>query len=63
MVKTCAEIASKLNETNSKLNSEKRGLNDNPSLMEASLAQRLAFGSRLNTIPLRRTFEQAADRT
>ena len=37
---------------------KKRGLNDNPSLLQASIAQRLAFGSRLNAIPLRRTFRQ-----
>ena len=36
----------------------KRGLNVNPSLMEASLAQRLAFGSRLDAMPLRRNFDR-----
>src|SRR5205814_8345104 len=35
---------------------KRRGLNDNPSLLNASLAQRLAFGSRLDAVPLRRTF-------
>ena len=49
-------IASKLNEESFRIAFRKRGLNDNPSLMEASLAQRLAFGSRLNAIPLRRSF-------
>jgi putative membrane-bound dehydrogenase-like protein len=49
-------IASKMNEASFKMAFKKRGLNANPSLLEASLAQRLAFGSRLNTIPLRRTF-------
>ena len=39
---------------------KKRGLNDNPSLMEASFAQRLAFGSRLNIIPLSRSFGRTA---
>ena len=49
-------IASKLNEKSFRIAFKKRGLNDNPSLIEASLAQRLAFGSRLNAIPLRRSF-------
>jgi putative membrane-bound dehydrogenase-like protein len=49
-------IASKLNQETFKAAFKKRGLNDNPSLMEASLAQRLAFGSRINSIPLRRSF-------
>lgn len=49
-------IASKLNQETFKAAFKKRGLNDNPSLTEASLAQRLAFGSRLNTIALRRSF-------
>ena len=57
-------IASKLNEESFRIAFKKRGLNANPSLLEASLAQRLAFGSRLNAMPLRRTFgrqQQAAD--
>jgi putative membrane-bound dehydrogenase-like protein len=49
-------IASKLNETSFRAAFKRRGLNDNPSLTEASVAQRLAFGSRLNTIQLRRSF-------
>jgi azurin len=49
-------VASKLNETHFRAAFRKRGLNDNPSLTEATIAQRLAFGSRLNAIPLRRTF-------
>ncbi len=49
-------IASKINETFFRAEFRKRGLNDNPSLLEASLAQRLAFGSRLEAIQLRRTF-------
>ena len=49
-------IASKLNQETFKSAFKKRGLNDNPSLTDASLAQRLAFGSRLNTLALRRTF-------
>ena len=55
-------IASKLNEESFKIAFKKRGLNANPSLLEASMAQRLAFGSRLNAIPLRRMGrQQAAD--
>jgi uncharacterized protein len=57
-------IASKLNEESFRVAFKNRGLNANPSLLEASLAQRLAFGSRLNTMPLRRTFgrqQNAAD--
>lgn len=49
-------IASKLNQQSFKAAFAKKGLNTNPSLIEASLAQRLAFGSRLSTTPLRRTF-------
>lgn len=49
-------IASKLNETHFKAAFRARGLNDNPSLLEASLAQRLAFGSRIKETPLRRQF-------
>ena len=51
-------IASKLNETAFREEFRKRGLNVNPSLMEASLAQRLAFGSRLDATPLRRNFNR-----
>jgi uncharacterized protein len=47
-------IASKINQETFRAAYKKRGLNANPSLVEASLAQRLAFGSRLNTVPLRR---------
>jgi putative membrane-bound dehydrogenase-like protein len=49
-------IASKMNQETFRIAFRKRGLNENPSLLEASLAQRLAFGSRLNAIPLRRSF-------
>ena len=51
-------IASKLNQETFKAAFRKKGLNNNPSLMEASLAQSLAFGSRLNTIPLKRIFNR-----
>ena len=56
-------IASKLNQKAFKAAFRKRGLNDNPSLIQASLAQRLAFGSRLNAMPLKRNSatQQKAD--
>lgn len=54
-------IAGKLNEETFKAAFKKRGLNENPSLMEASVAQRLAFGSRLNTVPLRRNVGRPAE--
>ncbi len=54
-------IAGKLNQASFRAAFKKRGLNDNPSLAEASVAQRLIFGSRLNTIPLRRTFRQGGE--
>ncbi len=49
-------VASKLNQETFKAAFKKKGLNENPSLMEASLAQRLAFGSRLKSTTLRRIF-------
>jgi len=49
-------IASKLNQETFRAAFRKRGLNENPALIEASIAQRLAFGSRLSAIPLRRSF-------
>lgn len=55
-LRNALSIASKLNETAFRAEFRKRGLNDNPSLMDASLAQKLAFGSRLNAVPLKRTF-------
>jgi putative membrane-bound dehydrogenase-like protein len=51
-------IASKLNQETFRAAFRKKGLNNNPSLLEASLAQSLAFGSRLNTIPLKRIFNR-----
>jgi azurin len=56
-------IASKINEATFKSAFKKRGLNENPSLMQASLAQRLSFGSRLNSVPLRRTFNRQQQQT
>lgn len=55
-LKHALTIASKLNQETFKAAFKKRGLNDNPTFIEASLAQRLAFGSRINSIPLRRSF-------
>jgi azurin len=49
-------IAGKLNQETFAAAFKKRGLNANPSLTEASMAQRLSFGSRLTELPLRRTF-------
>ncbi|HLL42599.1 MAG TPA: PVC-type heme-binding CxxCH protein, partial [Segetibacter sp.] len=51
-------IASKINQETFKAAFRKKGLNDNPSLMEASLAQSLAFGARLNTYSLKRSFNR-----
>lgn len=54
-LKNALVIASKLNSETFKAAFKKRGLNDNPSFIEASLAQRLAFGSRLSTFSLKRS--------
>ncbi|WP_198513486.1 PVC-type heme-binding CxxCH protein [Confluentibacter lentus] len=62
-LKYALTISSKLNERGFRAEFIKRGLNVNPSLMEASLAQKLAFGSRLNVVPLRRMFRQAVPLT
>lgn len=49
-------IASNLNSESFQAAFRSRGLDNNPPLVEASLPQRLAFGSRLSTTSLRRTF-------
>ncbi|HMJ70431.1 MAG TPA: PVC-type heme-binding CxxCH protein [Cyclobacteriaceae bacterium] len=49
-------IASNLNSESFQAAFHSRGLDNNPPLIAASLPQRLAFGPRLNTITLRRTF-------
>ena len=56
-------IASKLNQKTFKADFRKKGLKENPSLLEASLPQRLAFGSRLNVTSLKKTYnkQQQAD--
>lgn len=53
-LKHALTISSKLNERGVRAEFAKRGLNMNPALMEASLAQKLAFGSMLNITALRR---------
>lgn len=60
-LKYALTVASKLNEESFTAAFKKRGLNINPSLTEASVAQRLAFGSRLIDMPLRRTGRQSSD--
>jgi uncharacterized cupredoxin-like copper-binding protein len=49
-------IASNINSDSFQAAFRSRGLEDNPALMNATLAQRLAYGPRLNTLNLRRTF-------
>lgn len=53
-LKYALTISSKLNERGFRAEFAKRGFNMNPTLMEASLAQKLAFGSMLEVTPLRR---------
>lgn len=55
-LKDALVIASRLNQETFKAAFKKKGLKDDPSLIQASLAQTLAFGSRLNTIPVRRSY-------
>jgi putative membrane-bound dehydrogenase-like protein len=51
-------IASKINQETFRAAFKKKGLNENPSLLEASMPQRLAFGNRLTELPLRRTYNR-----
>ena len=51
-------IASNLNAEGFRAEFLARGMDLNPSLLDASIAQRLAFGSQLTTTPLRRTFRR-----
>lgn len=53
-MKHALTISSKLNENGFRAEFAKRGFNMNPTLIEASLAQKLAFGSLLDVTPLRR---------
>lgn len=62
-IKHALTIASKINQETFKAAFKKRGLNENPSLMQASLAQRLSFGARLNSTPLRRTYNRQQQQT
>src|SRR5690606_16623068 len=62
-LKHALTISGKLNENGFRAEFAKRGYNLNPSLMEASLAQKLAFGSQLNVVQLRRTFRRAVPLT
>ncbi|MBU3822603.1 ThuA domain-containing protein [Flavobacteriaceae bacterium XHP0103] len=62
-LKHALTISGKLNENGFRAEFAKRGYNMNPSLMEASLAQKLAFGSQLNVVQLRRTFRRAVPLT
>ena len=55
-LKSALTIAGKINSETFAAAFKKRGLPDNPSLSQASLAQRLAMGSRLQLVPLRRIF-------
>jgi len=55
-VKQGLTVAAKLNEESFRAAFRKKGLNENPSLHEASVAQRLAFGSRLNSMGITRTW-------
>ena len=57
-LKQALVIAGKINEASFAAAFKKRGLNANPSLLEASMAQRLAYGSRLLEMPLRRTYNR-----
>ncbi|MEP7257578.1 MAG: PVC-type heme-binding CxxCH protein, partial [Flavitalea sp.] len=53
-------VAGKLNQETFNAAFKKKGLNDHPSLIEASLAQQLSFGSRITSIPLKRHFSWQA---
>jgi hypothetical protein len=54
-LKHALTIAGKLNEETFRAAFRKKGLNENPALVDASMAQRLAFGSRLNTMSLEKS--------
>jgi putative membrane-bound dehydrogenase-like protein len=57
-LKHALTISGKLNQETFRAAFRKRGLNENPALIQASVAQRLAFGERLNSISLRRARPQ-----
>ena len=54
-LKYALTIASKVNQETFRAAFKKKGLNENPSLLAATMPQRLAFGSRLVETPLRRS--------
>lgn len=54
-------ISGKLNQETFRAAFRKRGLNENPALIQASIAQRLAFGERLNSMSLRRRWQQQGE--
>ncbi|MER3374681.1 MAG: ThuA domain-containing protein [Allomuricauda sp.] len=58
-LKHALTISGKLNANGFKTEFAKRGYKQNPSLLEASLAQKLAYGSQLNMVQLRRTWRRA----
>ncbi|MRG45061.1 dehydrogenase [Chitinophaga sp. SYP-B3965] len=53
-LKQALTISGKLNQETFRAAFRKRGLNENPALIQASIAQRLAFGERLSSVSLRR---------
>ncbi len=57
-LKHALTIASKINQETFRAAFKKKGLNENPSLLAATMPQRLAFGSRLSEIPLRRNWDR-----
>jgi len=56
-IRQALNIAGKLNETYFRAAFKKLGLNDHPSLLQASIAQRIVFGSSLTTLTLKRTWQ------
>lgn len=54
-------ISSKMNAEGFRAEFLNRGMDANPSLMDASIAQRLAFGSQLTAMPLRRQFRRFSE--
>jgi putative membrane-bound dehydrogenase-like protein len=57
-IKHALTVAAKVNQAAFTAALTRKGLNKNPSLLQASIAQRLAFGDRLKTVELRRTRRQ-----
>ncbi|MEJ7588501.1 MAG: PVC-type heme-binding CxxCH protein, partial [Ferruginibacter sp.] len=59
-LKQALNIAGKINKRYFNLAFRKKGLSINPSLLQASVAQRIIFGSRLSSIPLRRSQQEGS---